>query len=261
MRRALMIPRVATMGAGVPRDSVRAWERYWSEIESTGDGGQVLWDSADDAERQFYRTLIDRHLEPGLPAVDLGCGNGRFARWLTGWAPKVRGVDVSAAAVELARREASAEGAPESLDWDVLDATDTDAGRRLHRELGDCHVFVRGVFHVLAPAQRRLLAATARLLVGARGRVLLAETNFPGSGLAYLEHLGAGPRHFPSPLERAIRRLPRPGHFGAAELRDALVPADWTVVEEGDVMIRTVPLRTPGVPVQIPGYWAVLAGR
>ncbi|WP_220187892.1 hypothetical protein, partial [Pseudonocardia pini] len=138
--------------------------------------------------------------------------------------------------------------------------TDPAFGRALHAELGDCTVFVRGVLHVLDPHERRRAGETVAALVGRTGVVLLAETDFRGALLGYLESLGAGPRGVPPPLARALAAgSPRPHPFGDAELADAFPPERWErVVVDRGVTISAVPMRTPGIHEAIPGHLAVL---
>jgi len=141
-------------------------------------------------------------------------------------------------------------------------ATAADAGEKIRADIGaDANVFVRGVLHILDPAGRVAFARTLHQVVGVRGRVFLAETNFRGSALGYLEHLGATARHIPAPLERAIADLPRPGHFGGPERVNVFPASEWVVVADGPADIETIPLRGTGEPEHIPGYYAVMAAR
>ena len=48
---------------------------------------------------------ISRYLDPALPVVDVGSGNGRCTRWLASRFPAAVGVDVASAAVTRARDE------------------------------------------------------------------------------------------------------------------------------------------------------------
>lgn len=258
-RDALLLPRVAMLAARAPRDWRAGWERYWGSITTTGVGGDVLWDTGDLDETQTYRKLIRENLDTSLPLVDVGCGNGRFTRGLAPLFPSTIGVDLARNAVLRARAESSGWT---DLTFQTLDVTVPDAGRSLAATIGhDVNVFVRGVLHVLGPADRAEAARNLRALVGSQGRLLLAETNFLGSKMDYLRHLGATPRHIPDPLRRAITGTPAPRHFGRDERRAAFPAADWTVVEDGVVDILTIPLHDHPAPdaEHVPGYYAILA--
>lgn len=254
--RIRLLPKVISLASHAPRNPVEAWERYWKTI-GTGDG-EILWDSGRHDEGRPYEELLRRHFDTSLPVVDVGCGNGTWTRWLAERFPTALGIDLSASAVEQAVRDSA--GVP-NVEFDAVDALAEDAGGVLRARLGEANAFVRGVFHILKPDAQHRLAATLHEVVGTRGRVLLTETNFRGSGLAYIEHLGATGHHIPGPLRKAIEILPRPGHFGAPELAKAFPESEWQLLEERDVVIETAPMAEPGVPQQIPGYCAVLAAR
>jgi len=258
-RDALLLPRVAMLAARAPRDWRAGWERYWGSITVTGVGGDVLWDTGDLDETQTYRKLIRENLDTSLPLVDAGCGNGRFTRGLAPLFPSTIGVDLARNAVLRARAESAGWT---DLTFQTLDVTVPDAARPLAAAIGrDVNVFVRGVLHVLGPADRVVAARNLRALVGSQGRLLLAETNFLGSKMDYLRHLGASPRHIPDPLRRAITDTPAPRHFGPDERRAAFPATDWTVVEDGVVDILTIPLHAHPAPdaEHVPGYYAILA--
>lgn len=56
----------------------------------------MLWDSGTDHELLGYRDVLQRHFDPSLPVVDVGCGHSAFSRALTAFSPQILGVDVSA---------------------------------------------------------------------------------------------------------------------------------------------------------------------
>jgi len=123
---------------------------------------------------------------------------------------------------------------------------------------GDANVFIRGVLHVLDAADQAAMVENLRLLAGSRGTVFLAETNFQGNPVEYVSHLGATRRNIPAPLERAIRGLPMPGHFGPGERLRAFPPEAWELLADGEVAIETNPVTGVGGQSRVPGYFAVL---
>ncbi len=242
----------------MPRDRHAAWENYWHRIQNTGSGGDVLWDAGSDREFNSYFEALQRTLNPALPVIDVGCGNGSFTRLLAAYFPRALGVDVAASATSRAEAESTALS---NVDFRTVDCTAAAAGDLLAAELGDCNVFVRGVFHVVDPASHAALANTLRSLVGQQGRVFLVETNFRGNSLDYISRLGASPGRIPRPLELAIGGLPKPGHFGSGERQAAFDDGAWKVLEDGAVTIDAVAMQEKGQPEQIPGYYAALAPR
>ncbi|MBG6215429.1 MULTISPECIES: class I SAM-dependent methyltransferase [unclassified Cryobacterium] len=217
----------------------------------------MLWDSGSQTEHAQYSDAVVAHFDPALPVIDVGCGNGTHTRWLAGLFPSVLGIDVSTGAVELARREAAG---LQNADFMVMDAAGAGAGEHLLERMGPANVFVRGVFHVLKPDKQASLAANLRTVIGSSGRLFLAETNFPGNSLAYLQQLGATRRSMPRQLQSALENLPRPGHFGAQERHSTFSDSDWQLIADGPVNIEVVPMNSTGLSQQVPGYFALLAG-
>lgn len=264
---ALLIPRLAWLSHQAPPDATAGWNRYWSAVRATGRDGDVLWDSGSEREWQGYLEQLNRHFDKRLPVVDVGCGNGRFTRLLSHEFPHALGVDLSPAAVVRAEQESRGLA---TVAFRAVDGTAPGAGQRLRPGYpganaetdadAGCNVFVRGVFHVLDLAARRSLAENLAVVLGDGGRLFLAETNFPGTRLAYLQHLGVTPWRIPRPLERAIASVPAPERFGGRELRDCFPAESWDVLDQGDTTIDAIPLHGRDLK-QIPGYWAVLARR
>jgi SAM-dependent methyltransferase len=253
---ALLIPRVAWLGRRTPTDLTVGWEHYWSSVGATGVGGDVLWDTGDLGEMLGYLPIMRKHLDTSLPIIDIGCGNGRFTRRLVPMFGSVVGIDLSPSAVAMAKSESPTSSV---VQFRSMDATVPGATDALATEFAPANVFVRGVFHILDPAARVELARNLLPLTGGRGRVFLAETDFRGGGLDYLASLGATSRWIPGPLERAIRDLPRPGHFGPGERAASFDGTEWDVIVDGPTVIETIPLRGATEPERIPGYFAVLA--
>jgi SAM-dependent methyltransferase len=255
-RKYLLVPGLVVKGFGPTPRPRAAWENFWRAVRRTGPEGDVLWDGAGEAELAWWRTTAAAHLDPSLPLLDVGCGNGRLSRLFAGEFPSVLGIDLAAAAVEVAQRES--EGTP-GLRFRQLDVTAPDAAELLLTELGPANVVVRGVFHVLSPADRhRAAAALTRVLAG-RGSLLLLETNWRGDLLGYLEHLGARAGRLPAALGRLVENhVPRPAAFGPRELAATFPTERWLTVAEGPVEIIPVHSLGSDAPDTIPGYHAVL---
>lgn len=260
----LLVPKLIWLSAGVPKDRRQAWNSYWGNVQVTGPHGDVLWDSHGEHEMAEHAGLLSELVDPALPMVDVGCGNGTQSRQLAGLFPHVVGIDFAGNAVDRARAESA--GLP-GAEFRVIDATVPGALDDLAAELGDANAFLRGVLHVLEKDAQQRLEANLRTLTGARGRVFLAETNFEGGPLGYVQHLGATLTWLPRPLEKAIRGIPMPGHFGPEERRQVFPDSRWQVVREGATVIEAVPMRATDPrdsgdlgrrTERIPGYFAVL---
>lgn len=260
IQKFLLLPQLIWYGVRAPRSQSSAWDRYWSGIERTGPGGQVLWDAASREELDTALARVSAHMDRALPVVDLGCGNGRFARLLAGHFPKVVGVDVSPSAVTKAEAESRDVA---NVSFRVLDAAAPGAGRALADELGDANVFMRGVFHVFDAAQRANAVANLRAITGTRGAIYCAETNYTGDPLDQLVAQGATATTMPDPLRRCIAAGIRPpSHFGEAQLRAFFPDAQWETIESGPFTMHGVPLTARAGEFElIPSFYAVVRAR
>jgi SAM-dependent methyltransferase len=201
-----------------------AWEGFWREAP---DGpGEVFWDAGPERTAAVHLALFEPHLTaPDLPLVDLGCGNGTQTRYLADRFSRVIGVDLSTAAVDLARR-ADPDG---RAAYRALDAADGTQAEALHADLGDANVYVRGV----------LLAEAAR-------PVLMGLAQGPG-----------GP---PAKLAPVLRHGIAPGEVGDAAVPEYLRTAGLTLVARGELPLITTEYTADGTRIELPSRWYV-AGR
>lgn len=258
-RKYLLVPGLVVKGFGSAPRPQAAWERFWRAVRRTGPEGDVLWDGAGESELDWWRATAAAYLDPSLPLLDVGCGNGRLSRLFAGTFPTVLGVDVAAAAVEVAERESR--GTP-SLRFRQLDVTAPDAAEALLAEVGPANVVVRGVLHILSVPDRRKAADTIHRVLAGRGSLLLLETNWRGDLLGYLEYLGGRSGRLPAALGRLVENhVPPPSAFGARERAQTFSASHWVTVREGPVDIAPVHSLGPDAARTIPGYHAVLRTR
>jgi hypothetical protein len=257
LQKLRLLPTLIRSGLRAPGGgAARAWEHYWGGISQTGSAGDVLWDGASAAELSFCHDTAERYLDRTLPLIDLGTGNGRYARALSASFPSLLGIDLAPSAVERARLESA--DYP-NVSFRAADATLPDFGRALAGEIGPANVFIRGVFHVLdAPRQRALQSNIAQLL-GERGVLLLLETAFSGSALDYLQFLGARDGMLPAEVQRCIESgLPTPRCFGVSEFDQLFPVREWTRLACGPADVHARGMR-PGATVHvIPGFFAAV---
>jgi SAM-dependent methyltransferase len=252
-RKYLLIPRLVLSALGAPRSQAQAWERYWSTVRSMGPEGEVLWDTGQPAEFELTAAQLRQHADLTLPIVDLGCGSGRQARSLTALAPRVVGIDGSAAAIAHARRTAA------GVDFRVADIAEPGLGARLAAELGEVNVHIRGVLHVMDDDQRRTVVDSVAALLGSRGTLYLCETNHAGDALDYLVAQGARPTRLPAVVDRLVRSGVRaPRHFGPAELTGCFPPSGWQVLASGPTVLYGTPVQPGGALQHIPALFALL---
>ena len=202
-----MLPTLIQRGASAPKTALEGWEVYWKGIQSTGPGGDVLWDPAHAEEIEFCLQKSLQHAERTLPIIDIGCGNGRYTRVLSRAFARAVGIDLSKSAVERARRESAENNAT----FQVQDVAGSGWAQPLHGELGDVNVFIRGVLHILEHRQKQVLVDNVQILLGKRGTLFLLETAFEGGPLitssSWAPNLGSCPRSSTKPSVQVCRSL------------------------------------------------------
>jgi len=243
-------PVAGTTGRPAEQNVTLAWERWWAGLDGTP--GEIVWDAAPgdlEADLEHFAGAFG----PVLPVVDFGCGDGRQTRFLARYFPRVVGVDVSAAAIGRAR----AADNPPNVGFDVLDACDLAGASRLHDELGDANIYIRGVLQALPPASRPQAVQAIAALLGAGGTLFVKE--LPPEAGAYFAAVIR--RHgLPPGLAKVMRHIP-PGQISLPELT-GLFPADrFAVLGTGTSRIRTVTTLPGGEPVTVPAIWALIRTR
>ncbi|MFJ5532759.1 class I SAM-dependent methyltransferase [Streptomyces sp. NPDC093261] len=231
----------------------QAWEGYWSEIPA--EAGAVFWDAEPALTVAVHLPLFAPLLaDPGLPLLDLGCGNGTQTRFLAGRFPNVVGVDLAASALDHARRADPAGTAG----YRVLDAADQGETTTLHAELGDANVYMRGVLHQCEPGDRQPLVDGIAALVGERGRVFLVELA-EAAGIV-LKGLAQGPGGPPAKLAPVFRHGIAPGEVADAAVPEYLRAAGLTVLASGELPLVTTEHTADGTRIELPSKW-IVAGR
>ncbi|HEY0514713.1 MAG TPA: class I SAM-dependent methyltransferase [Thermoanaerobaculia bacterium] len=243
---------------GKPGEVDRHWENYWKSIEKTGRGGDVLWDneperaSAEDLKR--FKPLI---LDPSLPLLDFGCGNGRQTRYLVQHFDRVLGTDVSPSAVAKARAETPADL---KIEYRVLNGLQPAEAEAFHDEFGDVNIYMRTVMHVFQDEDKPTLAETLANLLGERGTLYQIELS-----LCALDYFRTLPGDSPSGLPRHVHNVIRTGAtsvgFEPTQRPRVYPDAKWQVIAQGDdVTINTVPL-SHGEEGHVPANYLVLRTR
>lgn len=227
-----------------------AWEAFWRE--APGGPQQVFWDAAPDRTAARHLPLLQPHLTPGLPLVDVGCGNGTQTVFLAGHHRPVLGFDLSAAAVERARALPGAE----RVDFRQGDARDLAAARALHAELGDAHVYLRGVLHQCSDEDRTAVVAAVAVLLGERGRAFLVEP--AAAAKEILMGLMRRPGGPPPQLAAVFGHGIAPTEMPDDSVTRLCAAAGLRVVAEGRLPLTTTEPAADGSPVELPSNWFVV---
>ncbi|MCL6668996.1 class I SAM-dependent methyltransferase [Streptomyces panaciradicis] len=230
-----------------------AWEGFWREAPE--EEGAVFWDAEPALTAGVHLGLFAPHLvDSGLAMVDLGCGNGTQTRFLADRFRHVVGADLSAAAVEHARRADPAGQAT----YRVLDAVEKSETETLHAELGDANVYMRGVLHQVEPDARQAMADGIATLVGERGRAFLVELSERAKPV--LLGLAQSPSGPPPKLAPIFRHGLAPGEVADDDVPGYLTAAGLTVLATGELPLVTTEFTADGTRIELPSKWLV-AGR
>ncbi|MFJ8535328.1 class I SAM-dependent methyltransferase [Streptomyces sp. NPDC093591] len=230
-----------------------AWESFWRE--APGEQGAVFWDAEPALTAGPHLALFDAHLaDPGLPMVDLGCGNGTQTRFLADRFRHVLGADLSAAALDHARQADPAGQAT----YRLFDAGEKSEAETLHAELGDANVYMRGVLHQAESDDRQPMVDGIATLVGERGRVFLVELS--ESAKPVLMGLAQHPTGPPPKLAPIFRHGIAPGEVADDAMPEYLRAAGLTVLASGELPLVTTEYGPDGTRIELPSKW-VVAGR
>src|SRR5262245_44600113 len=121
-----------------------SWERFWSTLSGTA--GEIFWDAEPAHAAQQDLGLFQAYVDPQLPLLDLGCGNGTQTRFLADHFARVIGTEISPAAVEIARTKNSAP----NLSYRILDVLCPDDAQVLNDDIGDADIYKLTMLHQLS---------------------------------------------------------------------------------------------------------------
>ncbi|WP_425247082.1 methyltransferase domain-containing protein [Streptomyces sp. NEAU-NA10] len=230
-----------------------AWEAFWREAPE--ETGAVFWDADPAVTAAFHLAFFEpRLVDPGLPLIDLGCGNGTQTRFLADRFPHVIGADLAAAALDHARRADPAGQAT----YRLLDAAEKGAAEVLHAELGDANVYMRGVLHQCEPDDRQPMVDGIAALLGDRGRAFLVELS--EAARPVLTGLAQSPDGPPRKLAPVFRHGIAPGEVADEAVPVYLAAAGLTVLASGELPLTTTEYTPDGTRIELPSKW-ILAGR
>jgi hypothetical protein len=191
--------------------------------------------------------------------VDAGCGDGTHTRALANhWNfSDIIGTDVASAAIASAPARNGSR-----ITYQTLDLLQPEEAAKLHQEIGDANVHVRGVLHQLPRAYRETAVVSLTQLLGDSGTLYLKELS-PGAE-EYLSELMErfGPV---GGFDRVVGVLGKvgiqPGSFGEKDIETLFPPERFTLLAKGDSRIQTTNRLPTGEVIAIPAIYAVLRRR
>lgn len=235
-----------------PNRYLTSWEGFWST--TTGAPGEIFWDANPAYAAQQDVVLFKDAIDPQLPLIDLGCGNGTQTRFLADHFSKVLGTEISPAAVEIARTKHAAP----NISYRVLDVLCPDDAQALHDEVGDANIYMRGVLHQLSPADQATAIQSIGRLLGTTGILYLIELS--SAAEPFFDQLikEYGP---PPGLARVFQHQITPGLLNENDLGVLFPPDRFTLIRTGPSHIQTVHTLPTGDVVKVPAFYAILRQR
>jgi len=229
-----------------------SWERFWSTLSGTP--GEIFWDADPAHAAQQDLALFQGSIDPQLPLIDLGCGNGTQTRFLADHFARVIGTEISPAAVDIARTK----NAAPNVSYRVLDVLSPDDAQVLHQEIGDANVYMRTVLHQLSPTDHATAIQSIERLIGMKGILYLIELS--SAAEPYFAQLikQYGP---PPGLARVLQHEITPGMLNENNLEALFPPNRFTLLRTGKSHIQTVHTLPTGEVVRVPAFYAILRQR
>lgn len=235
-----------------PNRYLTSWEGFWST--TTGAPGEIFWDANPAYAAQQDVVLFKDAIDPQLPLIDLGCGNGTQTRCLADHFPRVIGTEISPAAIEIARTKHAAP----NVSYRILDVLCPDDAQALHEEVGDANIYMRGVLHQLSPADQATAIQSIGRLLGTTGILYLIELS--SAAEPFFDQLikQYGP---PPGLARVFQHQITPGLLNENDLGVLFPPDRFTLIRTGPSHIQTVHTLPTGDVVKVPAFYAILRQR
>jgi hypothetical protein len=160
-------PKTAGTASPPDPDLAAVWERWWTGLDETP--GEIAWDaSPGDLEADLHHFAAS--FGPALPWSTSAAA--------TGGRPVPRPPLQHRAGhrhIPRRHRPGRAAGNPPNGSYQVLDARHPGEAARLHHELGNANVYVRGVLQALPSAGRPQAAESIRRLLGATGALFAKD--------------------------------------------------------------------------------------
>lgn len=235
-----------------PNRYLTSWEGFWST--TTGAPGEIFWDANPAYAAQQDVVLFKGAIDPQLPLIDLGCGNGTQTRCLADHFPRVIGTEISPAAVDIARMKHAAP----NVSYRILDVLSPNDAQALHDEIGDANIYMRGVLHQLSPADQATAIQSIGRLLGTTGILYLIELS--SAAEPFFDQLikQYGP---PPGLARVFQHQITPGLLNENDLGVLFPPDRFTLIRTGPSHIQTVHTLPTGDVVKVPAFYAILRQR
>lgn len=227
------------------------WDQFYASLPA-GRDGRALWDVQPESAAGLDIEHFSAHFSRDLPLVDFGCGTGTQSAYLGRRWGRVLGMDVSGRAIEFATRAHRVPG----LSFVAIDEEDPGLYRRLHGELGDMNVYVRGVLHQVLEVDRPGLVQSLKTLMGRSGRLYFIEV---ASGIR--EYFSDGPDRFselPAIMQRTFLSHLPPAGLAEEDIPDVFPRSEFRLLETGTARLYTNIRFRNQEPIHIPAVFGIV---
>lgn len=235
-----------------PNRYYTSWEGFWTSLSDSP--VEVLWDVGSEQVAAQDLPRFAAHMDPKLPLIDVGCGNGTQTLFLASRFPEVFGVDVAPGAIEKARQS----NAAANITYSVLDLLQRSQAEALHSKIGDANLYLRTVLMQFLPPDRPTVVESLTTLLGTKGALYMQE--YPPAAEQYYKSLFER-QGIPPGFERVLRHGITPGVLSPADLEVLFPKNAFEVLGAGDCRMQTrIPLADGGF-AQPPAIFLVLRRR
>jgi 2-polyprenyl-3-methyl-5-hydroxy-6-metoxy-1,4-benzoquinol methylase len=232
-------------------ETYQRWHTYWSQIH---DSSEVFWNvpPAQGIELDFQR-FQSFFQSTNLPLIDFGCGDGTQTEFLSQHFPQVIGLEISDSAVELARHKAKKAGLP--ITYQVIHSQgDVE---KIHADLGDVNIYVRGVLHQAQNQESSLIVEQLKTLLGKTGTLYLIELSSAADNLLKQKVQN---QTIPPELAKVLACRITPGAMSLEKLKMLFPPVDFEFLESGDAFMP-MNAKDDGEIIKLPGQYAIIRRR
>jgi hypothetical protein len=249
-----------------------SWETFWGSVSD--DPQDVLWNAShEDAVARDWTHMKEFFSSSTLPLVDVGCGDGSQTTFFRAHVPRTIGVDVSAAAIEIANNNNSKNNIVHGrLTYQVLDLLDAaacqafkdstiGAGSNGANKNGDANIYMRGVLMQFSPEDRVTAANNLKLICGYTGCLYLHE--YVPQTKAYYGSIFQK-QGMPVGFQRVLDSGITPGGIARDEMEVLFGADEYDVLKESDqhVMTTTIALEAGEEETEdvarAPGFFMIL---
>lgn len=228
------------------------WDRFWTDLRESP--GTSPWDVDPNYVAHAHLHLFGSVLDPSLPVIDVGCGDGAQTAAIAQHFDRVLGVDVAPHALERARKHHSGPG----IQYEQLDLLHPEQAAALHDRIGDAGLYVRTVLHAFTPDELKLAVTSLAHLAGETGGAFLYELG-PTSGAflrGQLTRSGAPSEKFGFVFER----VPLPETREEDTLQRELAAVGFEILSTAPIDYQGT-VSVDGREVNVPAFFVVARAK